>query len=54
MVRDLLVADLRGSGQYRSVSGRFHQRARRLIVRGHLIAMYGVDKPELVARFSLN
>jgi ABC-type uncharacterized transport system auxiliary subunit len=53
MVRDLLVADLRGSGQYRSVSRVSTNVHGDYIVRGHLIAMYGVDKPELVARFSL-
>jgi ABC-type uncharacterized transport system auxiliary subunit len=53
MVQSLLVADLRASGQYRSVS-RISSSARGdYIVRGHLLAMYGVDKPELVARFSL-
>jgi ABC-type uncharacterized transport system auxiliary subunit len=53
MVQDLLIADLRASGQYRSVSRVSTSVRGDYIVRGHLIAMYGVDKPDLVARFSL-
>jgi ABC-type uncharacterized transport system auxiliary subunit len=53
MVQDLLIADLRASGQYRSVSRVSSSARGDYIVRGHLISMYGVDKPELVARFSL-
>ncbi len=53
MVRDLLIADLRNSGQFRSVSRVSTNVRGDYIVRGHLIAMYGVDKPALVARFSL-
>jgi ABC-type uncharacterized transport system auxiliary subunit len=53
MVQNLLIADLRTSGQYRSVSRVSSSARGDYIVRGHLLAMYGVDKPELVARFSL-
>lgn len=53
MVRDLFIADLRASGKYRSVSRVSSNIHGDYVVRGHLIAMYGVDKPELVARFSL-
>jgi ABC-type uncharacterized transport system auxiliary subunit len=53
MVQNLLIANLRASGQYRSVSRVSTNVRGDYIVRGHLIAMYGVDKPELVARFSL-
>lgn len=53
MVQSLLIADLRASGQYRSVSRVSSSARGDYIVRGHLLQMYGVDKPELVARFSL-
>jgi ABC-type uncharacterized transport system auxiliary subunit len=53
MVQSLLIADLRASGQYHSVSRVSSSARGDYIVRGHLLAMYGVDKPELVARFSL-
>jgi ABC-type uncharacterized transport system auxiliary subunit len=53
MVQNLLIADLRASGQYRSVSRVSSSARGDYIVRGHLLAMYGVDKPELMARFSL-
>jgi ABC-type uncharacterized transport system auxiliary subunit len=53
MVQSLLIADLRASGQYRSVSRVSSSARGDYIVRGHLLAMYGEDKPELVARFSL-
>jgi ABC-type uncharacterized transport system auxiliary subunit len=53
MVQDLLIADLRASGEYRSVSRVSTNVHGDYIVRGHLVAMYGVDKPDLVARFTL-
>ncbi len=53
MIQNLLIADLRASGQYRSVSRVSSSARGDYIVRGHLLAMYGVDKPELMARFSL-
>ena len=52
MVQNLLIANLRASG-YRSVSRVASNVRGDYIVRGHLLALYGVDKPELVARFSL-
>ena len=53
MVQDLLVGALRASGQYRSVS-RIGSSARGdFIVRSYLDAMYEVDQPALVARFSM-
>jgi ABC-type uncharacterized transport system auxiliary subunit len=53
MVQNLLIANLRASGQYRSVSRVASNVRGDYVVRGHLLALYGVDKPELVARFSL-
>jgi ABC-type uncharacterized transport system auxiliary subunit len=53
MVQDVLVASLRASGQYRSISRVTSNMRGDYIIRGHLLALYGVDKPELVARFSL-
>jgi ABC-type uncharacterized transport system auxiliary subunit len=53
MVQDLLIADLRASGQFRSVSRVSSNVRGDYVVRGRLRALYGVDKPELVARFSL-
>lgn len=53
MIQDMLVANLRDSGQYRSVS-RIGSAARGdYIVRGHLDALDEIDKPALAARFSL-
>ena len=53
MVQDMLVTVLRSSGQFRSVSKVTSSVRGEYVVRGHLYAMYGVDQPELVARFSL-
>jgi ABC-type uncharacterized transport system auxiliary subunit len=53
MVQDMLVTTLRSSGQYRSVSKVTSNVRGEYVVRGHLYAMYGVDQPELVARFTL-
>jgi ABC-type uncharacterized transport system auxiliary subunit len=53
MVQDILIAYLRGTGQYRSVS-RLNSTIRAdYIVRGRLLALYEVDKPKLAARFSI-
>ncbi|MGH9684976.1 MAG: ABC-type transport auxiliary lipoprotein family protein [Candidatus Acidiferrales bacterium] len=53
MIQDMLVSTLRSTGQFRSVS-RINSTARGdYIVRSRLSALYEVDKPELVARFSL-
>lgn len=54
MIQDMLVGTLRSTGQYRSVS-RINSTVRGdYVVRSHLLALYEVDKPELVARFSLD
>lgn len=53
MVQNMLVTMLRSSGQYRSVSKVTSNVRGEYVVRGHLYAMYGVDQPELVARFTL-
>jgi len=53
MVQDMLVTILRASGQFRSVSKVTSNVRGEYVVRGHLFAMYGVDQPELVARFSI-
>lgn len=56
MVQDALIASLRSSGQYRSVS-RITTSIRGIssdyIVRGRLWGLYEVDKPSMVARFSV-
>jgi len=52
LLQDMLVASLRASGQYRSVS-RLGSNARGdYIVRGHLDALDEIDKPALAARFT--
>jgi len=53
MVQNMLVTMLRSSGQFRSVSKVTSNVRGEYVVRGHLYAMYGVDQPELVARFTL-
>jgi ABC-type uncharacterized transport system auxiliary subunit len=53
MIQDVLIANLHSSGQYRAVSRVTTSMRGDYIIRGHLIALYGVDKPELVARFTL-
>jgi ABC-type uncharacterized transport system auxiliary subunit len=53
MVQNMLVTMLRSSGQFRSVSKVSSNVRGEYVVRGHLYAMYGVDQPELVARFTL-
>jgi ABC-type uncharacterized transport system auxiliary subunit len=51
-LQDMLVASLRSSGQYRSVS-RIGSNARGdYVVRGHLDALDEIDKPALTARFT--
>jgi len=53
MVQDILITALRSSGQYRSVS-RMNSAVRAdYIIRGRLFALYEVDKPKLVGRFSM-
>jgi ABC-type uncharacterized transport system auxiliary subunit len=53
MVQDMLITTLRSTGQYRSVSRVTSNVRGEYIVRGHLYSMYGVDQPELVARFTI-
>jgi ABC-type uncharacterized transport system auxiliary subunit len=53
MVQNILVTSLRSSGQYRSVAPLSSIVHGDYIVRGHLYSLYEVDKPELVARFSV-
>jgi len=56
MVQDILIASLRETHQYRSVS-RISSSLRGInadyIVRGRLLGLYEVDKPSMVARFSV-
>ncbi len=53
MIQDILIAYLRSSGQYRSVSRLTSHLRGDYIVRGRLIGLYEVDKPKLAARFSV-
>ncbi len=53
MIQDMLVTVLRTSGQYQSVSKVMSNVHGEYVVRGHLYSLYGVDQPELVARFSI-
>jgi ABC-type uncharacterized transport system auxiliary subunit len=53
MVRDALIMTLRNSGQYAAVSRVAASVRGNYILRGHLLQMYGVDQPALMARFSL-
>lgn len=53
MIQDMLLSSLRASGQYRSVERISSNVRGDYIVRGHLYSLYEVDKPALVARFSL-
>jgi len=53
MVQDMQVTVLRSSGQYRAVSKVTSNVRGEYVVRGHLYAIYGVDQPELVARFTI-
>jgi ABC-type uncharacterized transport system auxiliary subunit len=54
MVQDALIRILRNSGQYAAVSRVAASVRGNYILRGHLLQMYGVDQPALVARFSLH
>ena len=53
MVQDMLVTILRSSRQFRAVSRVTSNVRGDYVLRGHLYSMYGVDQPELVARFSI-
>lgn len=55
MVQDALIASLRSTGQYRSVSrisGTLRTSAD-YIIRGRLLGLYEADKPPMVGRFSV-
>lgn len=53
MIQDILIASLRATGQYRSVSRMATDVRGDYIVRGRLLGLYEVDKPRLAARFSV-
>jgi ABC-type uncharacterized transport system auxiliary subunit len=53
MVQDLILASLRSTGEYGSVARVGSSQRGNYILRGHLNALYEVDKPSLAARFSL-
>ncbi len=53
MMQDLLLASLRSTGTYGSVARVGSNQRGNYILRGHLNALYEVDKPSLAARFSL-
>jgi ABC-type uncharacterized transport system auxiliary subunit len=53
LIQDAIVSSLRASGRYRSVSGVASNLRGEYLVRTHLYALEEVDKPSLVARFSL-
>ena len=53
MIQDMLISSLRSTGQYRSVSPIGSNLHGNYIVRGHLHALYEVDKPSIVGRFSV-
>jgi ABC-type uncharacterized transport system auxiliary subunit len=53
MVQDTLIASLRSTGDYRSVSAIGSNLRGEYLVRGHLLALDEVDKPEIAARFSM-
>jgi ABC-type uncharacterized transport system auxiliary subunit len=53
MLQDALISALRGTGQYRSVT-RIGSSARGdYVVRSQLFSLYGVDRPNIMARFSM-
>jgi ABC-type uncharacterized transport system auxiliary subunit len=53
MVQEMLVTILRSSGQFQSVAKVTSSVRGQYVVRGHLYSMYGVDQPELMARFTI-
>src|ERR1700674_1229250 len=54
MIQDVLVAYLRGTGQYRAVSRVGSASHGDYVVRTNLNAFYEVDKPQLAARFAIH
>jgi ABC-type uncharacterized transport system auxiliary subunit len=53
LVQTAIVSSLRATGQYRAVSRVASSVRGDYVLRGNLIAMYGVDQPSLMARFTL-
>jgi ABC-type uncharacterized transport system auxiliary subunit len=53
MLQQALISSLRASGQYRSVTAIGSSAHGDYILRGQLFSLYGVDKPNVVARFSM-
>jgi ABC-type uncharacterized transport system auxiliary subunit len=53
MLQQALISSLRASGQYRSVTGIGSSARGDYILRSQLFSLYGVDKPNVVARFSM-
>jgi ABC-type uncharacterized transport system auxiliary subunit len=54
MIQDILIAYLRGTGQYRAVSRVGSTTHGDYILRSNLNALYEADHPELVARFAIH
>lgn len=54
MIQDALITTLRNTGQYAAVSRVSASVRGNYVLRGHLLQLYGVDQPALVARFSLH
>ncbi len=53
LVQDTIVMALRSTGQYKSVSRVASSVRGDYVLRSRLIAMYGVDQPALMARFTI-
>ena len=53
MLQQVLISSLRATGQYRSVTPIGSSARGDYILRGQLFSLYGVDTPNLVARFSM-
>jgi len=53
MLQQALISSLRASGQYRSVSAIGSTTRGDYVLRSQLYSLYGVDRPNLVARFSM-
>jgi cholesterol transport system auxiliary component len=53
MLQQALISSLRATGQYRSVSAIGSTARGDYILRSQLYSLYGVDRPSLVARFSM-
>ena len=53
MLQQALISSLRATGQYRSVTGIGSNARGDYVLRSQLYSLYGVDRPNLVARFSM-